>query len=272
MKDEFIEKRDIMKPTLNQMTQWATQAGAILREGFGKEHQIHHKGAIDLVTEMDKKSEAYLLEQIRSNFPDHTIMAEESGFIKGDDGACWHIDPLDGTMNYAHSLPVFCVSVAFAEHGKVVMGVVYDPMRNECFTAEHGKGATLNGEPIHVANASRLIDSLLVTSFPVDEGEKKRVSLELFVHLSRLTQGIRRQGSAALDMVYVAAGRLDGYWTNSIHSWDIAAGAVIVEEAGGKVTDLLGGSNYLTHPCNVLVANPELHPLLLDEIQKKNTK
>ncbi len=261
-----------MKPTLNQMTQWATQAGAILREGFGKEHQIHHKGAIDLVTEMDKKSETYLLEQIRSNFPDHAIMTEESGFLKGDDGACWHIDPLDGTMNYAHSLPIFCVSVAFTEHGKAVMGVVYDPMRDECFAAEHGKGATLNGEPIHVANASRLIDSLLVTGFPVDEGEKRRVSLELFVHLSRITQGVRRMGSAALDMVYVAAGRLDGFWTNSIHSWDIAAGAVIVEEAGGKVTDLLGGSNYLIHPCNVLVANPALHPLLLDEIQKKNSK
>jgi myo-inositol-1(or 4)-monophosphatase len=261
-----------MKPTLNQMIQWSTQAGVILRDGFGKEHQIHHKGIIDLVTEMDKKSETYLIEQIRSKFPDHAIVTEESGYLKGDDGACWYIDPLDGTMNYAHSMPVFCVSVAFAEHGKVVMGVVYDPMRDECFAAEQGKGAALNGKPIQVAVANRLIDSLLVTGFPVDEGEKRRDSLELFVHLSRLTQGVRRLGSAALDMVYVAAGRLDGFWTNSIHSWDIAAGAIISEEAGGKVTDLQGGPGYLTHPCNVLVANPDLHPLVLEELQKKSKK
>ncbi|MEN6436186.1 MAG: inositol monophosphatase family protein [Anaerolineaceae bacterium] len=261
-----------MKPTLNQMIQWSTQAGAILRDGFGKEHQIHHKGKIDLVTEMDKKSETCLIEQIRSIFPDHAIVTEESGYLKGDDGACWYIDPLDGTMNYAHSMPVFCVSVAFAEHGKVVMGVVYDPMRDECFAAEQGKGATLNGKPIQVASANQLIDSLLVTGFPVDEGEKRRDSLELFVHLSRLTQGVRRLGSAALDMVYVATGRLDGFWTNSIHSWDIAAGAIIAEEAGGKVTDLQGGPGYLTHPCNVLVANPDLHPLVLEELQKKSKK
>lgn len=255
-----------MRPTLNQLISWATRAGDILREGYGKEHQITHKGVIDLVTEMDQNSEDYLLQEIRSHFPEHAIMTEESGYFEGEDGSCWHIDPLDGTLNYSHGMPIFSVSLAFAEHGVVQMGVIYDPMRDECFAAERGKGAALNGNPIRVSSASSLIEALLVTGFPTNNSEEKQYALEQYVHLTHLSQGVRRLGSAALDMGYVAAGRLDGFWTNSIHSWDIAAGVLLVEEAGGIISDTRGGQDYLQHPCSVVAANSVLHPLLLTEI------
>ncbi len=258
-----------MKPELNQLIHWATGAGAILREGFGKTHQIRYKGVIDLVTEMDKLSETYLVDQIQGNFPGHAIITEESGYLAGDDGTCWHIDPLDGTLNYSHGMPIFSVSLAYAVHGKVQLGVVYDPLRDECFAAEMGKGAFLNGQPIQVASSTRLIDSLLATGFPSNDGTDKQNALQQYVYMTGLTQGVRRLGSAALDMVYVAAGRLDGFWTNSIHSWDIAAGGLIVEEAGGKMTDVRGGNDYLIHPCSAVAANPALHALILAEINPK---
>lgn len=257
-----------MKPTLEQLVQWAANAGSILMEGLGKQHQIRHKGLTDLVTEMDKKSEDYLLGEIRSSFPDHAIMTEESGYLDGDDGACWFIDPLDGTMNYAHGIPFFCVSLAFAEQGSTRLGVVYDPVRGECFTAEKRKGAFLNGKPVQVSDAGTLIKSLLATSFPSSEGELKQTALQNYVHLTRLTQGVRRMGSAALDMVYVAAGRLDGYWSNSIHTWDIAAGALIIAEAGGIVTDARGTPGFMQPPCSVLAASRIMHPILLAELNR----
>lgn len=261
-------KAEKMKPTLQQLIDWAYKAGTILKDGLGQEHQVLHKGLTDLVTEMDKLSEDYLLGEIRTCFPGHAVMTEESGYLDGDDGACWYIDPLDGTMNYAHGIPFFCVSIAFAEHNRVQLGVVYDPIRDECFSAEKGKGAFLNGQPLRVSNAITLIKSLLATSFPSSEGELKQAALRDYVHLTGLTQGVRRMGSAALDLVYVASGRLDGYWSNYLHAWDVAAGALIAAEAGARVTDGLGSPDFLQPICSMLAANPLLHPLIQAEINR----
>ncbi len=199
-----------MRPTLNDIVTWARHAGGILREGYGKSHQINRKGRIDLTTEIDQQSEAYLLEQVRAHFPGHTIESEESGLLSGKAGSCWYIDPLDGTTNYAHAVPLFCVSLAYAEGGQPLLGVVYEPMRNECFSAELGQGAYLNGEPVHVSAASGLLTSLLTTGFPYDRYNDRRNNLAAFERFTLLTQGVRRLGAAALDLCYVAAGRFDG--------------------------------------------------------------
>ena len=257
-----------MEPELNQLIDWARRAGSILREGYGKRHQINHKGRIDLTTEMDHKSEAYLLEQIRGHFPEHTIDTEESGLLSGTDGKCWYIDPLDGTTNYAHAVPAFCVSLAYAAGGKVQLGVIYEPMRDECFSAARGQGAWLNGEPIHVSETSELVTSLLATGFPYNRYEDPRNNVAAFEHFTRVSQGVRRLGAAAIDLCYVAAGRFEGYWEQTIHSWDIAAGALIVEEAGGRVTKLRGEPDYLRPPFNILAGNPTIHPLLLQVFQQ----
>jgi len=256
-----------MQPTLDLLVEMARGAGAILRHGYGKQHQISRKGRIDLVTEMDHLSEAYLLEAVRSRFPSHSIDSEESGQFSGTEHACWYIDPLDGTTNYAHGIPVFSVSIAFSVGGSVRIGVVYDPMRDECFTAERGKGAHLNGEPIHVSEITEFSHSLLVTGFPYEVAPGGSDNLTHFAHFTRLSQGVRRFGSAAIDMCYVAAGRFDGYWELTIRPWDIAAGALIVEEAGGCATRINGDDRYLEPPYTVLAGNPTIHAMLLSELQ-----
>jgi myo-inositol-1(or 4)-monophosphatase len=260
-----------MKPLLNDLTAWARHAGSILRDGYGKRHEINHKGRIDLTTEIDHLSEAYLVEQIHTHFPGHMIDTEESGLLSGAGGCCWYIDPLDGTTNYAHALPVFCVSLAYTENHKSLLGVVYDPMRDECFSAEHGRGAWLNDEPIHVSATSELLYSLLATGFPYDRYTDQRNNLAAFEHFTRLTQGVRRLGAAALDLCYVASGRFEGYWEQTIRPWDIAAGALIVEEAGGRVTKLDGDEDYLKPPFHVLGGNKAIHALMLEELQKLRT-
>ncbi len=257
-----------MKPFLDDLTNWTRHAGDILREGLGKRHQIAYKGRIDLTTEVDHQSEAYLVEQIHRRFPGHTIDTEESGLISGAGGSCWYIDPLDGTTNYAHAVPVFCVSLAYAEDGRVLLGAVYDPMRDEYFTAERGKGAWLNGEPIHVSEVSDLISCLVTTGFPYKQYDDRRNNLAAFEHFTRVTQGVRRQGAAALDMCHVAAGRFDGYWEQTIRPWDIAAGALIVAEAGGVVTRLDGEPDYLKPPFHILAGNPAIHALMLGEFKR----
>lgn len=256
-----------MKPVLNDLIEWARHAGSILREGYGKEHQINHKGRIDLTTEIDHQSEAYLLEQVHRHFPGHTIETEESGLLNGGAGSRWYIDPLDGTTNYAHAVPLFCVSLAYAENGKALLGVVYEPMRDECFYAEYGKGAFLNGERIHTSTSPDLLTSLLTTGFPYDRFSDSRNNLAAFEHFTRLTQGVRRLGAAALDMCYVAAGRFDGYWEQTIRSWDIAAGGLIVTEAGGVVTKMNGEADYLQPPLTILAGNPAVHALMLREFE-----
>jgi myo-inositol-1(or 4)-monophosphatase len=257
-----------MQPSLNNLINWARGAGEILRTGYGKQHSINLKGRIDIVTEVDHQAEQYLVEQIYAAFPEHTIFAEESGHLQGKDGACWYIDPLDGTTNYAHAVPFFSVSIAYAEEGVIQLGTVYDPMRDECFSAEHGQGAWLNGEPIHVSENEEMLRSLLTTGFPYDHPSALKNNLDSFAHFTRLSQGVRRMGSAALDLSYVAAGRFEGYWEQTLSPWDMAAGALIVREAGGRVTNIYGDENLFSPPYSVAAGNPAIHEKLIQGLIK----
>lgn len=257
-----------MTPSLDKIIEWARQAGAILREGYGKRHAIDHKGRVDIVTEMDRQSEAYLIEQIQSAHPGDALVTEESGYITGAGQACWYIDPLDGTINYAHQIPIFTVSVAYAEADQVLLGVVYDPMRDECFSARAGQGAWMNGQPLHVSGTGELVSSLLVTGFPYDSPTIER-NIDNFSHFTRQAQGVRRMGSAALDLCYVAAGRFDGYWEMSLRPYDLAAGALIAREAGACVTSMTGSEDLFQPPCSIVAANPRLHPLLLEQFPNR---
>ncbi|MCI0518710.1 MAG: inositol monophosphatase [Chloroflexi bacterium] len=252
-----------MEPTLSDLERLARQAGGILRAYFGRELRIDFKGEIDLVTEADHRSEEYLIREINARFPGDRILTEESGDLHGDGGGLWYIDPLDGTVNYAHRLPIYCVSVAYQKHGAVQLGVVYDPSRDECFSAQKGQGAWLNGAPIHPSTQASLEQSLLVTGFPYDIRENPDNNLKEYARFCLLTQGVRRLGSAALDLCYVAAGRLDGYWELRISPWDVAAGALIVQEAGGVATDIHGQADFLSPPQSILAAPPALHSRML---------
>jgi myo-inositol-1(or 4)-monophosphatase len=246
-------------PTLSDLERLARQAGGILRAGYNKKHQIDYKGVIDLVTEVDHQSEEYLLGEIGQRFPGHTILAEESGQTDGQDEHHWYIDPLDGTVNYAHGIPIFCVSIAYARAGQLTLAVVYDPMLDECFSAERDRGAWLNGEPLRASDVTDLLHSLLVTGFPYDMWNSPINNLEFFGKFARITQGVRRLGSAALDLCYVAAGRFDGYWEFSLKPWDVAAGGLIAQEAGAKVTRITGEADFLSQPPSVLAAAPGIY-------------
>ncbi len=259
-----------MAPILSEIERLAREAGAILRAGYSKEHQVNYKGVIDLVTEVDRQSEDFLLGEIRGRFPDHHIFAEESGIIQGNDQHIWFIDPLDGTVNYAHHIPIFCVSIAYAFEGKLMLGAVYDPMRDEMFTAERGAGASLNGRPIHVSAAAELQRSLLVTGFPYDAWNTRQDNFANFVRLAKMTQGVRRLGSAALDLCYVAAGRFDGYWEISLKPWDVAAGGLICEEAGARVTNVSGSPDYISPPQSVVAAAPGIQEHILRELKAQS--
>jgi myo-inositol-1(or 4)-monophosphatase len=252
-----------MPPTLPEVEEIARRAGEILRAGFEHEHQLEYKGVIDLVTEVDHQSEAFLLAEIQNRFPGSSILAEESGSLEGDKEHLWYVDPLDGTVNYAHGIPIFCVSIGYAHRGVTTLGVVYDPLRDEAFTAERGRGAWLNGRPLHVSRVEELDHSLLVTGFPYDAWNSPRNNLEYFGRFARLTQGVRRLGSAALDLCYVAAGRFDGFWELSLKPWDVAAAGLIAEEAGALVTDIDGGPDYISPPQSILAAPATLHPKML---------
>lgn len=256
-----------MTPTLNTLEAMARGAGKILSQGFGAEKRVYHKGVIDLVTDVDRRSEDYLLRQIRDNFPQDGIVAEESGELPGQDCCVWYIDPLDGTINFSHGLPIFCVSIAYARNGELELGVVYDPMRDECFRAQRGAGAWLNGEALKVSGSDNLDHCLLVTGFPYDIRTNPANNLDHYARFALRTQGVRRLGSAALDLCYVAAGRFDGYWELYVAPWDIAAGALIAREAGAQVSAVFGDPDYLSEPCSVLAANPVLHARMLGVLQ-----
>jgi myo-inositol-1(or 4)-monophosphatase len=256
------------QPTLEQVITWAKAAGEIIYSKFDDEHTIGYKGAVDVVTEADHASEDYLLEQIRSHFPGHAILTEESGAHTGDTGSHWIIDPLDGTINYAHRLPIYSVSIAYEHDHQLQLGVVYDPTRDECFSAERGNGAFLNDKKISVSQTPELIQTLLVTGFPYDrESPTYKRGQRLFTHMTTITQGVRRLGSAALDLCYVGCGRMDAYFELSIHAWDIAAAALIVKEAGGIVTDIDGNPNFMTPPYALIGSNPLVFDQLLAEIK-----
>jgi myo-inositol-1(or 4)-monophosphatase len=240
----------------------AREAGRVLREGFGWQHSVRYKGEVDLVTEVDEQAERVIREILLEAFPAYGVLAEEGGALAGEVDARWIVDPLDGTTNYAHGLPIFAVSIALERAGEVVLGVVHDPMREETFIAERGGGATLNDEPVRVSDTDEPIQALIATGFPYDRAEMPE-ALELFGRFAALTWGMRRLGSTALDLCYVAAGRLDGYYERGIWAWDIAAGSLILEEAGGKVTDYRGGELDLEGR-EIVASNGALHPAMTE--------
>jgi len=221
----------------------ANAAGAIIRENWQQPKTIDYKGAIDLVTSVDRECERQIVDVIRRNFPDHSILAEEETDVDGAQNHYrWIIDPLDGTTNFVHSYPQFSVSIALEQNGCVIVGLVYDPIRNECFKAALGHGATLDSSPIRTSIANELDKSLLATGFPYDHRDFADFYLSYFKAFMIRCQGIRRGGSAALDLCYVACGRLDGFWELKLRPWDIAAASLIVTEAGGKLSDFSGQS------------------------------
>jgi myo-inositol-1(or 4)-monophosphatase len=258
-----------MQPALLHLERLARQAGDLLRLAYEHEHQVDYKGVIDLVTEVDRQSETYLLGEIQRLFPGHQIVSEEIGLVPGREVDQWYVDPLDGTVNYAHGIPIFTVSIAYARNGVVTLGVVYDPMRDELFAAERGQGAWCNGRRLKVSHVTEFQRSLLVTGFPYDAWSTPQNNLEYFGRFTRMTQGVRRLGSAALDLCYVAAGRFDGYWELSLNPWDMAAGGLIAAEAGALVTNLDGRSEYLTPPCSLLAAPSGLHAKMLEILSGK---
>jgi len=255
-----------MQPTLTYIENLARQSGAILRAGYNQEHQVGYKGVIDLVTEVDHESEAYLLGEVQRDFPEHHIFSEESGIINGDVENIWYIDPLDGTVNYAHHIPIFCVSIGFAFRGALTLGAVYDPLRDEMFAAERGKGAYLNGKRLNASAVTELQRSLLVTGFPYDTWDTKLDNFANFEKFGKLTQGVRRLGSAALDLSYVAAGRFDGFWELSLKPWDVAAGGLICLEAGALVTNIHGEADFISMPQSILATTPGIHARMLAEL------
>ncbi|OLD81080.1 MAG: inositol monophosphatase, partial [Ignavibacteria bacterium 13_1_40CM_2_61_4] len=222
----------------------AREAGKLLKLNLGRVKDIRQKEGQEknLVTEIDRQSEEVIKQIIGRRHPGHSILAEESG-RKGapESEFTWVIDPLDGTTNYTHAFPVFCVSIAVEQKGRIILGVIYDPNFDELFVAERGKGATLNGKRIRVSGIDSLIRSLLVTGFPYDVAENPGHAIDHFVRFLTRAQAVRRMGSAAIDLAYTAAGRYDGFWEVSLNPWDTAAGALLVEEAGGRVTNFTGG-------------------------------
>jgi myo-inositol-1(or 4)-monophosphatase len=217
--------------------QAAIKAGEVLRSFQGGPLSVRKKGAIDLVTEADIASEKVILETVLSEFPDHSVLAEESGRISGDDRFQWVIDPLDGTTNFAHGLDLYAVSIAFALAGEVVVGLVLAPASGQLFVAIKGEGATLNGRAIGISQEKMLSNSLLVTGFPYNVSDRIESLMSRFSRCTVASQGVRRLGSAALDLCYVACGRFEGFWEENLKPWDTAAGALIAREAGGEVTD-----------------------------------
>lgn len=218
----------------------ARAGGIILMKYFGQPLDIEFKGDVDLVTKVDRLSEEAIVSIIRSAYPDHRILAEEGTNQAGASEYCWIIDPLDGTTNYAHSFPCFAVSIGLEEAGEMVAGVVYDPVRDECFTAMEGGGAYLNGKAIHVSRIDKLNSALLATGFPYDRRQRPDDYLGLFRKFMMKAQEIRRPGSASIDLCYLASGRIDGFWECKLKPWDVAAAVVIVREAGGRISDFKG--------------------------------
>lgn len=236
----------------------ANEAGAALRAEFERPKKISYKGEVDLVTESDKHSESIIVSKLRAHFPDHAIVAEE-----GSRGAaakakyCWHVDPLDGTTNFAHSYPCFAVSIGLLEDSEPLVGVVLNPIANELFTASRGQGAFLNGSCIQVSPVEKLATSLVATGFPTHQRANNR-NIYYYWEFTMRSHGVRRDGSAALDLCSVACGRFEGFWEFGLNSWDTAAGVLIVQEAGGKATDL-EGAPYKPGARSILATNGRVH-------------
>lgn len=256
-----------MSPTLADLESLARRAGEILRQGVGAQMQMRYKDEIELVTEYDHRSEAFLLDEIQRRFPGQRVVSEESGGLDGEDSSVWYIDPLDGTVNFAHGVPLFSVSIAYAENGHLRLGAVYAPVLEECFCAQVGQGATLNGRSIQASGVDNLRRSLLVTGFPYDIASRTDNNLKEYAHFSQRCQGVRRLGSAAIDLCYVACGRLDGYWEQHVHAYDVAAGGLIAREAGAVVTNLAGEADFLRPPITILAAGAGIYDEMVAEFQ-----
>lgn len=240
----------------------AYKGGEVIRSCFGKLVGVDRKGSIDLVTEADIGSERAIIESIRSRFPDHAILAEESGLRQGNEQFRWIIDPLDGTTNFAHQLSIVSVSIAFEMNGTLTVGVVLNPMTGELFCAILNKGAELNGRKIRVSDTKHVSDSLLVTGFPYDHHRIFSELIQRFSKCLKASQGVRRLGSAALDLCFVACGRFDGFWEQNLKPWDTAAGVLIAKEAGAIVTDF-SNNPFTIEKKEILAANPFIHHELL---------
>jgi len=239
----------------------ARDAGAILVDRLGRA-QVSNKGDIDLVTEADLASEQLIIERIKSHYPRHAILAEESGdtaalAAAGASEWKWIVDPLDGTTNYAHGYPCFCVSIALERAGKIEVAVIYDPSRDEMFAAERGQGALLNERRLRVSDVDDLNRAMLCTGFPYNVRERPNFARH-FAKFTMEAQAVRRDGSAALDLAYLASGRFDGFWEEGLNAWDVAAGVLLIEEAGGRVTDFSGGALDVYKP-KVLASNGLIH-------------
>lgn len=254
-----------MRKYIETAKEAALTAGQILKENVNGKRDIFYKGEINMVTEIDRLSEKIIVGALLSAFPGHGILAEEGSRIESNSGFLWVIDPLDGTTNYAHGYPSFSVSIGLEHDGQTVLGAVYDPMRDELFTAVKGEGAFLNGQPIAVSRNEVLIRSLLATGFPYDRTVSSENNLNYFNALIMASQEVRRSGSASLDLCSVAAGRLDGYWELKLHPWDVAAGGLIVREAGGKVSDF-SGTRYSIDDKEIIASNGVIHDQMLEVI------
>jgi len=239
------------------------EAGALLLKYAGAGFHIEYKNPINLVTDADRAAEQCVIDHIKAHFPTHRFLAEERGRLEeAQSPYLWIIDPLDGTTNFAHGYPAYCVSIGLEYEGRCVLGAIFDPSRNELFTAIEHRGAQLNGRAIHVSNTMTLDGSLLVTGFAYDIRETPRNNLDHFVKFALKAQGLRRTGSAALDLCYVAAGRFDGFWEVRLNPWDMAAGAVIAREAGGRMTDF-SGQDLSIYGQELVASNGQIHEAML---------
>ncbi len=244
----------------------ARLAGDLLMKHFGGHQKVDHKGEVDLVTEIDRLSEQVIVEALERAYPEHAIVSEEGAGRDGQGPFRWIVDPLDGTTNYAHGYPVFSVSIALEKDQEMVLGVVYDPVRDELFAARKGQGGTLNGHRLTVSRTQRLAESLLATGFPYDIRHSPANNLDHFSQFALRAQAIRRAGSAALDLCYVAAGRFDGFWEMKLAPWDVASGGLMVTEAGGLVTDF-SGRPFSIQTGEILASNGSIHTEMLDVLR-----
>ncbi len=245
------------------MTDIAREAGSLLMTYFARRVKIEYKGEADLVTEADRASEALITGRIHARWPRHSVLAEEGTRTQGAGEYQWYVDPLDGTTNFAHGFPVFCVSLAVEHQGKRVAGVIYDPTRDELFAAERGSGAYLNSRRVHVSKVAKLEECLVATGFPSHK-RHKNPNIHFYHQITLRTHGVRRAGSAALDLAGVACGRFDGFWEFNLNPWDTAAGVLLVEEAGGQVTDFSGGP-FRIQSAETMASNGLLHADLVRE-------
>ncbi len=245
------------------MTEIAREAGALLMTYFQQNVKVEYKGDADLVTIADRKSEALIRDRIRKQWPTHDVLGEEQGLVDTGSDYRWYVDPLDGTTNFAHGFPVFCVSMALEYKGRRIAGVIYDPTRDELFAAEQGSGAYLNQQRISVSKIPNLAECLVGTGFPSHK-RHKNPNIFFYHQITLRTHGVRRAGSAALDLCNVACGRFDGFWEFNLNPWDTAAGVLIVEEAGGRITDFSGGPFQLNSR-ETLASNGLVHSALLNE-------